>query len=152
LKCLLIRFFSSYQLARRGLDGWVEKKADKFTRWETRRNTLETLRKIFKSIMLNNLQVIQHEVMKGGKTLVEVAEDMVTLAEGMTEKERQKYDDEALLEKLVELKEYCEWETYMPGLRRLLDVFGEKTKPIAANPTTGKKGGVLAVIKFGWGE
>lgn len=39
-------------------------KATPDTRWETRRNGLETMRKICKSIMLCDEQLIQHEITK----------------------------------------------------------------------------------------
>lgn len=73
--------------------------------------------------MLCDEQLIRYEVMKDGVTLAEFGEDMITLATGMTDRERTRYDDEALLEKLVELKGLCEWETDCPELQLLLDIF-----------------------------
>ena len=126
----------------------IMKKADKTTRWETRRNALETLRKICKSIMLCDEQVIKHEVMNDGVTLAEFVKDMVTLADGMTERERRRYDDEALLEKLVELRDHCDWETYLPGLRDLLKVFEIGKPPAAAKPLRASKEKVPVIINL----
>jgi hypothetical protein len=121
------------------------KLADKTTRWETRRNALETLRKICKSIMLCDEQLIRYEVMKDGVTLAEYGEDMVTLAKGMTDKERKRYDDEALFEKLVELQDFCEWETDWPELKRLLDAFEVGKKPNATRSPV-KRAGTPVVV------
>lgn len=99
----------------------IVKIADKTTRWETRRNALETLRKICKSIMLCNESLIRYEIMKDGDTLAEFGRDMIILTKGMTEGERKRYEDEALLEKLIELKDFC--DTDWPELEELLNIF-----------------------------
>jgi hypothetical protein len=93
------------------------------TKWETRRNALEVLRKISKSIMLCNEQVIKHELMKDGLELGYFAEAMVELARGMTEEERERYKEERLYEKLVELQTACDWEVDMEGLRDVYEIF-----------------------------
>lgn len=92
-------------------------------KWETRRNALEVLRKISKSIMLCDEQVIRHEIMKDGVELRYFAEAMAGLAKGMTEKERERYKEEGLYEKLVGLREECDWETDMEGLREVYEIF-----------------------------
>ena len=94
------------------------------TKWETRRNALEVLRKICKSIMKCGEQVIRHEIMKDGVELGYFADAMVGLARGMTENERERYKDDGLYEKLVELQTECDdWETDMEGLRELYEIF-----------------------------
>ena len=90
------------------------------TKWETRRNALEVLRKISKSIMLCDEQLIRHELMKDGLELGYFADAMAVLARGMTEEERGRYKDEGLYEKLVDL---CDWETDMEGLREVFEIF-----------------------------
>jgi hypothetical protein len=93
------------------------------TKWETRRNALEVLRKISKSIMLCEEQVIKHELMKDGVQLGCFADAMARLAREMTEQERNRYKQEGLYEKLVELQTLCDWETDMEGLRELYEIF-----------------------------
>ena len=93
------------------------------SKWETRRNALEVLRKISKSIMLCDEQVIRHELMKDGMELGYFAEAMAGLAKGMTEEERERYKDEGLYEKLVDLQTVCDWETDMEGLREVYETF-----------------------------
>lgn len=93
------------------------------TRWETRRNALEVLRKISKSIMLCDEQQIRHELMKDNVMLTSFAEAMLDLAQAMTAEERERYKDEGLYEKLVELQTECEWEYDMPGLREIYELF-----------------------------
>jgi len=112
--------------------------AEPGTRWETRRNALEVLRKICKSIMLCEVDVIKHEIMSDGFTLDEFSEDMCELARGMTEQERGKYDEEGLLEKLEELKSLCDWETEMPSLEDLLATF-EKEEEELESETKGER-------------
>ncbi|KAE8446354.1 hypothetical protein EG329_012103 [Mollisiaceae sp. DMI_Dod_QoI] len=102
--------------------------AGKGTRWETRRNALEVLRKISKSVMLCDEQVIRHEIMKDGILLGEFADSMLQLAEGMNELERQRYRDEGLYEKLFELQDECD-VIYMEGLQKVYAVFdGEEVE------------------------
>lgn len=101
----------------------IMKKAGPETRWETRRNALETLRKICKSIMLCDEQVIRHELMKDGLALQEFADSMLELASGMSEGERERYKEEGLYEKLVDLQSECDWETDMAGLGDIYEVF-----------------------------
>jgi hypothetical protein len=86
----------------------IMEKAGPETKFETRRNALEVLRKICKSIMLCDEQQIRHELMKDGMVLGEFAESMVELAKGMTMEERERYKEEGLYEKLVELQGDCE--------------------------------------------
>lgn len=86
----------------------IMKKAGKGTRWETRRNALEVLRKISKSVMLCEVQVIRRELMKDGILLGGFADSMLRLAKGMSEFERQRYKGEGLWEKLWELQGECE--------------------------------------------
>jgi len=93
------------------------------TTWETRRNALEVLRKISKSIMLCDELYIRHELMKDGEELGYFSEAMVSLARGMTEEERKRYKDEGLYEKLVDLQTVCDWETDMEGLREVFEIF-----------------------------
>ncbi|KAG4432274.1 hypothetical protein IFR05_012241 [Cadophora sp. M221] len=84
------------------------KEAGPDTVWQTRRNALEVLRKICKSIVLCDVQVIRHELMKDGVVLGEFMGTMCKIARGFSEVEREKYDDEGLLEKIGELKEVCD--------------------------------------------
>ncbi|KAG0645679.1 hypothetical protein D0Z07_8748 [Hyphodiscus hymeniophilus] len=93
------------------------------TKWETRRNALEVLRKISKSIMLCDEQLIRHELMKDGLELGYFAEAMAGLARGMTEAERERYKEEGLYEKLVDLQTVCDWESEMEGLREVFEIF-----------------------------
>ncbi|KAH8669619.1 hypothetical protein BGZ60DRAFT_407925 [Tricladium varicosporioides] len=101
----------------------IMKKAGPEMRWETRRNALETLRKICKSIMLCDEQLIKHELMKDGMVLQAFADSMLELASGMSEAERERYKDEGLYEKLVDLQNECDWETDMAGLGDIYEVF-----------------------------
>ena len=101
----------------------ILEKAGPNTKWETRRNALEVLRKISKSIMLCNEHIIRHEIMKDGVELGYFAEAMTKLAKEMTERERDRYKEEGLYEKLVALQTECDWETDMEGLRELYEIF-----------------------------
>ena len=101
-------------------------KAGPETRWETRRNALEVLRKICKSIILCTDQQIRHEIMKDGDVLGGFCTAMVGLARGMTDEEREKYKKEGLYEKLEELRGLCDWEVEMIGLDELYEVFDGK--------------------------
>ena len=93
--------------------------------WQTRRNALEVLRKICKSILLCDVQVIRHELMKDGVVLGEFMGTMCKIARSFSAVEREKYDDEGLLEKIEELKEVSDdWEVDMPDLEDLLAIFG----------------------------
>ncbi|KAF4632085.1 hypothetical protein G7Y89_g6045 [Cudoniella acicularis] len=98
-------------------------KAGPDTRWETRRNALDILRKISKSIMLCEEQQIRHELMKDGYALQQFADSMLELTNGMTEEEKDRYKDEGLYEKLVDLQNECDWETDMEGLRDVYEAF-----------------------------
>lgn len=69
----------------------ILKKAGPNTKWETRHNALEVLRKISKSVMLCDKPVIRHKIMKDGVELGYFAEAMVRLARGMTAKEKERY-------------------------------------------------------------
>lgn len=80
------------------------KKAGKGTRWETRRNALEVLRKILKSVMLCDREV---RPIQGEALLEEFADSMLKLAKGMSEVERQRYRHEGLWEKLWGLQDLC---------------------------------------------
>lgn len=93
--------------------------------WQTRRNALEVLRKICKSILLCDVQVIRHELMKDGVVLGEFMGTMCKIARSFSAVEREKYDDEGLLEKIEELNEVSDdWEVDMPDLEDLLAIFG----------------------------
>ncbi|KAK0106873.1 hypothetical protein ONS95_003595 [Cadophora gregata] len=103
----------------------ILKEAGPDTVWQTRRNALEVLRKICKSIVLCEVQVIRHELMKDGVVLGEFMGTMCEIARGFGEEERERYEDEGLLEKIEELKEVCgDWEVDMPELEDLLGIFG----------------------------
>ncbi|KAH9213971.1 hypothetical protein DL95DRAFT_524237 [Leptodontidium sp. 2 PMI_412] len=103
----------------------IIKEAGPDTVWQTRRNALEVLRKICKSIVLCDLQVIRHELMKDGVVLGEFMGTMCKIARGFSKDEREKYDNEGLLEKIEELKEVSDdWEADMPDLEDLLGIFG----------------------------
>lgn len=93
------------------------------TRWETRRNALEVLRKCAKSVMLCEQGPIRHELMKDGVELAAWADAMVEVAKGMSEEEREKYKKEGLYAKLVELQGLCDWEADMEGLRDVYEIF-----------------------------
>jgi hypothetical protein len=100
----------------------IMKAATPDTRFETRRNALEVLRKISKSVMLCDEQQIRHEIMKDGMTLGEFADSMVELAGGMTVEEREKYKKEGLYEKLVDLQNECD-DIDMEGLQEVYAIF-----------------------------
>ena len=100
----------------------IMKAATPDTRFETRRNALEVLRKISKSVMLCDEQQIRHEIMKDGITLGEFADSMVELAGGMTVEEREKYKKEGLYEKLVDLQNECD-DVDMEGLQEVYAIF-----------------------------
>jgi hypothetical protein len=85
------------------------------TSFETRKNALETFRKICKSVMLCDEPQIKYELMKDRMLLGEFADAMLKLAKGMSEREREKYKEERLYEKLVDLQTECE-SMYMEGL------------------------------------
>ena len=95
------------------------------TKFETRRNALEVLRKISKSIMLCNEQQIRHEVMKDGQTLGAYADGMIQLANGMTVGERERYREEGYYEKLEDLQNECDVDTDMPDLKEVYAIFEE---------------------------
>lgn len=73
--------------------------------------------------MLCDEQVIRHELMKDGIELGYFAESMAGLARGMTERERDRYKEEGLYEKLVDLQTVCDWETDIEGLREVFEIF-----------------------------
>ncbi|KAF8855774.1 hypothetical protein BDZ45DRAFT_488303 [Acephala macrosclerotiorum] len=100
----------------------IMKQAGKGTRWETRRNALEVLRKISKSVMMCDVQVIRHEIMKDGMLLSQFADSMLNLAKGMSAQERQWYKDEGLYETLVALQELYD-DVSMEGLQKVYAVF-----------------------------
>jgi hypothetical protein len=100
----------------------IMKAATPDTRFETRRNALEVLRKISKSVMLCDEQQIRHEIMKDGITLGEFADSMVELAGGMTVEERERYKKEGLYEKLVDLQNECD-DVDMEGLQEVYAIF-----------------------------
>ena len=102
----------------------IMRKAGEGTRFETRRNALEVLRKICKSVMLCDEQQIRHELMKDGMVLAKFAESMEELARGVTTAERERYKEESLYEKLVELQRECE-SIDMEGLADVYAVFEE---------------------------
>ncbi|CZT05797.1 hypothetical protein WAI453_004434 [Rhynchosporium graminicola] len=91
-------------------------------RWETRRNALEVLRKISKSIMLCDEPQIRHELMKDGYMLGQFADSMQELARGMTKEERGRYKEEGLYKKLVELRTECD-PMHMDGLPAVYRIF-----------------------------
>jgi len=66
----------------------ILKKARLDTRWATRRNALEVLRKICKSVVLCDVQVIQHELMNSTCEIYNFAESMTRLAKGRDTKKR----------------------------------------------------------------
>jgi len=101
----------------------ILEKASKDTKWETRRNAMEVLRRISKSVMLCDEGVIRHEIMKDGIELGYFAEAMVGIARDMTVAERERYKDEGFYEKLVDLQTECDWELEMEGLRELYETF-----------------------------
>ena len=102
----------------------IMEEAGPATRFETRRNALEVLRKISKSVMLCQEREIRHELMKDGVELGEFAESMLKLARGMTRNEREKYRAEGLYEKLIELQRELHGLD-MEGLADLYAVFDE---------------------------
>ena len=85
--------------------------------------------------------------MKDRITLAEYGEDMCTLAKGMTEKERWRYDDEALLEKIVKLGDLCVSDTDWPELKQLLNVFDVAKQP-SVTKTSVKKAGLPVVVNL----
>lgn len=101
----------------------ILEQAGPHTRWETRCNALEVLRKIAKSVMLCEERLIRHELMKQPHELGAFAEAMVEIARGMTEGERERYMQEGLYVKLVDLQTSCDWENDMEGLRELYEIF-----------------------------
>jgi hypothetical protein len=100
----------------------IMEEAGPATRFETRRNALEVLRKISKSVMLCQEQEIRHELMKDGVLLAEFAESMLKLAKGMSRNERERYRGEGLYEKLIELQGECD-AFDMDGLADVYSVF-----------------------------
>lgn len=97
--------------------------AEKGTRWETRRNALEVLRKITKSIILCELQVIRHELLKSGDLMIEFADAMFEIVHDFSHLERQRYKDEGLYEKLHELQ-YEDDDITIEGLDKVYWLFG----------------------------
>ncbi|KAH7327037.1 hypothetical protein BKA65DRAFT_509807 [Rhexocercosporidium sp. MPI-PUGE-AT-0058] len=91
-------------------------------RWETRRNALEVLRKICKSIMLCDEPQIRHELTKDGYMLGQFADSMQQLARSMTKEERGRYKQEGLYEKLLELQAECD-PNDMEGLPAVYRIF-----------------------------
>ncbi|PBP26798.1 hypothetical protein BUE80_DR002268 [Diplocarpon rosae] len=92
-------------------------------RWETRRNALEVLRKICKSIALCDEPQIRHELTKDGYMLGQFADSMQELARGMNEEERERYKAEGLYEKLVDLSNDCGPDDMegLPAVYRIFD-------------------------------
>ncbi|TVY46245.1 hypothetical protein LOCC1_G004051 [Lachnellula occidentalis] len=102
----------------------IMKKAGPDTKWGTRRNALEALRKICKSIVLCNEQQIRHEILKDGYVLMGFTDSMLELATAMSPEERDEYKQEGLYEKLVDLQNDCDdWETDMGGLGEIYELF-----------------------------
>ncbi|KAI9051985.1 hypothetical protein LZ554_004239 [Drepanopeziza brunnea f. sp. 'monogermtubi'] len=91
-------------------------------RWETRRNALEVLRKICKSIALCDEPQIRHELTKDGFMLGQFADSMQELARGMNEEEKERYKAEGLYEKLVDLSNDCGPDD-MEGLPAVFRIF-----------------------------
>jgi hypothetical protein len=91
--------------------------------WETRRNAIEALRKICRNIMLCVDRDLQIDIVEDKKTLPAFANAMCNIAEGMTNAERVKYRDEGLCERLLQLKDECDWMTHVPALEKLLAIF-----------------------------
>lgn len=74
--------------------------------------------------MLCNEQQIRHEILKDGYILIGFTDSMLELATNMTVEERQKYKEEGLYEKLVDLQSDCDdWETDMGGLGEIYELF-----------------------------
>ena len=86
----------------------IMKEASPNAKYETRRNALEALRRICKSIMLCDETQIRHELMKDSVELGDFAAAMTTIAARMTEAERGRYKKEGMYEKLEELQRYCD--------------------------------------------
>ncbi|TVY93520.1 hypothetical protein LAWI1_G002990 [Lachnellula willkommii] len=102
----------------------IMRKAGPDTKWGTRRNALEVLRKICKSIVLCNEQQIRHEILKDGYVLMGFTDSMLELATAMSQEERDEYKQEGLYEKLVDLQSDCDdWETDMGGLGEIYELF-----------------------------
>jgi len=82
------------------------------------------LRKICKSIVLCNEPQTKHEILKDGYVMGQFTDSMLKLAKAMSEEERDKYKEEGLYEKLVNLQSDCDdWETDMEGLREVYELF-----------------------------
>ncbi|KAH7356428.1 hypothetical protein BKA65DRAFT_579307 [Rhexocercosporidium sp. MPI-PUGE-AT-0058] len=76
-------------------------------------------------IVLCDVQVIRHELMKDGVVLGEFMGTMCQNGRVFSDVEKGKYDDEGFLEKIEKLKEACDdWEVSMPDLEDLLGIFG----------------------------
>jgi hypothetical protein len=99
----------------------IMKKANSDARFATRRNALEVLRKIAKSIILCDEQQIRHELMKDGYILCQFADNMIDLARGTSVEERKKYK-EGLYKKLVDLQNDCK-DIDMEGLQEVYAIF-----------------------------
>ncbi|EHL01890.1 hypothetical protein M7I_2071 [Glarea lozoyensis 74030] len=48
---------------------------------------------------------------------------MLKLAKGMMKEERDRYKEEGLYEKLVDLQNECDWQTDMEGLQEIYELF-----------------------------
>jgi hypothetical protein len=74
--------------------------------------------------MLCNEPQIKHEILKDGYVMGLFTDGMLELAKAMSEEERDKYKEEGLYEKLVDLQSDCDdWETDMEGLREIYELF-----------------------------
>jgi hypothetical protein len=94
---------------------YIVSKSGPETRYETRRNALEVLQKIAKSIMLCDVKMLRHEIMKDGVMLGEFAGAMCKIAGGMSVRGRRRFQEEGCYEKLVELEGNCDANTDMGG-------------------------------------
>jgi hypothetical protein len=73
------------------------------TRYEMSRNAPEVLRKIYKSIMLYEHPQVKRDGLADRRTRVGFADSVEELARGMSEEERQSFEEEGYQDKLEEL-------------------------------------------------
>jgi len=74
--------------------------------------------------VLCNEGQIRHEILKDGYILMGFTDSMLELATAMSEEEKEKYKEEGLYKKLVDLQSDCDdWEVNMGGLGDIYELF-----------------------------
>lgn len=99
------------------------KYAGKEQTWETRRDALESLRKICKAYMLCGVPVVEHEIKEDGAVLTGFARAISRIVKGIDRDKKAENREEGLAFKLEELMDFCGCANDMPGLVEIVEAF-----------------------------